>query len=148
MENTNQNRPILLVDDNEAHRKLVKRAVAKAGFSNPVREAASLAQAQTLLAEQLSQSVAAPLVAIIDLNLSDGHGTLLIEMLKAEKHFSSVPCMVISTSALETDIRESYAKGASRFLVKNNDPLLFQQDLMEAMKALVNEPLPITSDTR
>ncbi len=87
--------PILLVDDNEAHRSLIKRAITKAALSNPIVEAESLQAARLKLFEDVGQEYA---LAILDLNLGDGRSTLLVSEIRASKSQPELPILTLSRS--------------------------------------------------
>ena len=113
-------RPILLVDDSAAHRRLIRRALGKAGLPHPIIEANSLEQALGKV------RVDPPLVvcaAIVDLNLGDGRGSMLVHAMRALEGYKAIPIVVLSTSTLPADIRESYDRGADCYLVKSDEAM-------------------------
>lgn len=118
--------PILLVDDGLAHRALVRRALRKAGIENPLIEAGSLGEAEVLLK---NCSCGAPILAVLDLNLTDGRGTSLLKDMRGQERFKNLPIIMLSTSELSTDITESYGVGATCYIVKTEDPLAFSRDI-------------------
>ena len=111
---------ILLVDDNGAHRRLIKRALKKAGIENNVLEAEGLNNAREVLFNG-NLTAAQLAVAVIDLNLGDGRGTDLIAELRGNEQFVKLPIIVLSTSGLERDIQESLSVGANSYLRKADD---------------------------
>jgi two-component system, chemotaxis family, response regulator Rcp1 len=123
-----QPEPILIVDDNPAHRTLIKRAIRKAGFQNPLLEAGNLEQARSLLLGNAAV-VSPPALAIVDLNLGTERGTSLVSELRSVPQYKDLPIMILSTSALEDDIRESYAEGANCYLVKTEDLSTFTHEI-------------------
>lgn len=127
---------IFLVDDNDAHRTLIKRALTKAGFSMPVLEARSVGQARTLLFDLRDKS---PLVAIavLDLNLGDGRGTDLLREIRSSEQYKSIPVVILSTSTLASDKDESYSNGANLFLTKAGDPAGFLEQIAAGVASLL-----------
>ncbi|MFN8388751.1 MAG: response regulator [Bdellovibrionota bacterium] len=126
---------IFLVDDNAAHRTLVKRAIAKAGIAYSIVEAGSLEEARTRLFGK--DSNVHPIITIVDLNLGDGRGTTLIAELRASSSLRDLPVLVLSTSPLENDMRESYQQGASCYLTKADDVSKFTSEIGAAVRFLV-----------
>lgn len=118
--------PILLVDDGLAHRALIRRALRKAGIENPLVEAGSLREAELLLRANPSET---PILAVLDLNLTDGRGTNLLKEMRAQDRFKNMPIIILSTSELSTDITESYGVGATCYVVKTEDPKVFSRDI-------------------
>jgi len=127
---------IYLVDDNAAHRSLAKRAIMKAKFPFSILEAGSLLDARR---QFFSETTSRPKIEllIIDLNLSDGRGTDLVTELRASANYPALPIIVLSTSSLDADIRESYARGASCYLTKSDDIVVFGRELCAAAKFLL-----------
>lgn len=119
---------IILVDDNVAHRTLVKRAMKKAGIGLEILEASGLDEARKLLFGKAPLDVE-PVVAIVDLNLGDGRGTSLIKDLRASEQMKRIPILVLSTSNLESDMLDSYHSGADCYLTKSNDPTVFSIEI-------------------
>jgi two-component system, chemotaxis family, response regulator Rcp1 len=135
--NQEQLLPILIVDDNPAHRTLIKRAIRKAGFQHPILEAGTLVQARSLLLDETT-AVFPPALAIIDLNLDTERGTSLVSELRAVPQYKDLPIMILSTSSLEDDIRESYAEGANCYLVKTEDLSTFTHEIGAGVSFLLN----------
>lgn len=121
---------ILIVDDNKAHRMLVRRALEKAGLVVGIKEAQSLGQARDLLFSTTSNSL--PSLVFIDLNLADGRGSELTDQMRKSKNHSDTPVVIVSTSSLESDIRESYLAGGNAYICKSADPAIFLRDIARA----------------
>lgn len=130
---------IFVIDDSKAHRSLIKRALKKSGISQPVLEADSLTAARALF---FPACPADPLILIVDLNLGDGKGTTLIRELRANESFELVPILVLSTSALETDIDESLQSGANAFITKATDLERLAKDICGAVSKLLGVNTP------
>ncbi|MCC6954261.1 MAG: response regulator [Deltaproteobacteria bacterium] len=137
-------RPILLIDDESAHRRIFKRALKKAGISRPVLECSSLGEAKALVKRIAAGEAHAPVVAFLDLNLGDGRGTALISALRSAVPTSGIPILILSTSSLERDVEESLSLGATRYLLKLDDPEQFCARIIEELHTLftpTNKPL-------
>ena len=126
---------ILLIDDDTAHRRLFKRLLKKAGVQTPVVEGSSVAEGRALLKQIGTPALPQLQLAIFDMNLGDGRGTDLIR--EARKCISrELPILVVSTSALETDIEEAISAGASAYLTKCADPEEFLDQLEPILEQL------------
>lgn len=127
------NEAIVLVDDNNAHRRLVKRALKKAGFDFIVLEAGGLEEARKMLfSAPLSEEL---LLAVVDMNLGDGRGTALMSELKQRM---KLPIIAISTSGLDIDRKDSYGAGADCFITKSDESAEFARDIAEGIKVLLS----------
>ncbi len=127
---------IFLVDDNAAHRSLVKRAIAKAEVTHGIAEAGSIGEARRLLfsAERPDHTFA---LLILDLNLIDGRSTVLMSEIRASESHRNLPILVLSTSSLASDVRESYDSGASCYITKAADMSTFGGEIGAAVRFLL-----------
>lgn len=128
---------IVLIDDESAHRRLFCRALKKAGILNPVIERESLAEGRRLVRELQEASTPLPCVVIVDLNLGDGRGTALIESLRKHERTGAIPILVLSTSALESDIEESLDLGATNYLTKSASIDEFCAEVIEKLRPML-----------
>jgi len=127
---------IFLVDDDAAHRNLVKRAIARAKITHAISEASSLVEARRQLFSADRQTASFSLI-ILDLNLTDGRSTALMSEIRASEAHRSLPILVLSTSALQADVRESYDCGASCYLTKADDMSAFSSEISAAVRFLL-----------
>lgn len=121
---------IWIVDDNKAHRRVIRRALLKAGLEHRCVEAASMAEARAVLLASEPPTLPLALI-IIDLNLSDGRGTNLVEQLRLSDRLRDTPILMLSTSGLETDRDAAIAAGADAFLTKASDLEQLSSELAE-----------------
>lgn len=115
------NRPIriLLVDDHFVVRTGLAASINEEPDLDVVCEAADMAEARALLAR------AAPDMGIIDMHLQDGHGAELIREL-------GIPCLALSVSLAENDIRQAVEAGARGYISKTAD----RTELIEAVRCV------------
>ncbi|NLF25418.1 MAG: response regulator [Deltaproteobacteria bacterium] len=127
---TSHTRCILVVDDEDVHRMLIRRALENCLENITLREAASVTAAKSLLIEDFSSYK----LAILDLNLGQECGLSILELIRAKRDLSELPCLMISTSDLPQDIEKSYAAGCNAYLVKEDDPKLYRSNLLKAVQ--------------
>ena len=90
-----QAKTILLVEDDETNRKLVR--VVLAGRHYRILEAGSVEQALTLLQD------GKPDLLLFDIRLGDGSGLDLIRTVRADPSFDAVPAVAITAQAMKDD---------------------------------------------
>ena len=127
---------ILVVDDNPAHRLLVRRALSKSGIPCLIIEASSVREATAALNSSAEGGMNWSIM-IVDLNLGSEKGTALISAIRKNPKLRTVPVLMISTSALEQDIFEAYREGVQCFITKNDNVALFSADLASAVRLLL-----------
>lgn len=90
-----QAKTILLVEDDETNRKLVR--VVLAGRHYRILEAGSVEQALALLQD------GKPDLLLFDIRLGDGSGLDLIRTVRADPSFDAVPAVAITAQAMKDD---------------------------------------------
>ena len=127
---------ILLIDDDNAHRVLIKRAILKAGITVPILEADCLEAGRKSL---FGSTTVQPAIIVIDLNLTDGRGTALVTELRNSPQHKDTHIIVLSTSALERDIEESYRAGANAYITKTDDVKTFTSELAAGVSLILSK---------
>jgi DNA-binding response OmpR family regulator len=59
-----------------------------------------------------------PALVILDLDLGDSEGCVLLSWIRREPRFRDVPAVVLSRQKSQTDMRRAYDLGASSYLLK------------------------------
>jgi CheY-like chemotaxis protein len=77
-----------------------------------------------------------PDVIVMDFNLPKLHGREILSQIRASKNFSTIPLMVLTTSASQDDIRYAFSMGANKFITKPNTMEGFN-NTVEAIVSLV-----------
>jgi len=118
MAQLNQKR-ILLIEDNPGDIKLFEEAVS-AEELNIVIDVVEDGEAALEYYEKLKAAdyVDAPSIIISDLNIPKINGLDVIKKFKSDSTFKIIPIIVLSTSNLDTDIKECYSSYVNAFLVK------------------------------
>ena len=101
---------ILLVEDEDAHAELMRRAFAPHRNKYELTVARSLTEARDILKNSL------PRLVISDLLLPDGRGTELLTQKEVEKNF---PLIVITSHGNEEVVVEAMKAGALDYVVKS-----------------------------
>jgi CheY-like chemotaxis protein len=108
------NQHILIADDDEDDRLLLKEAFEAAGSS------LNLAFVQNGLEvfDSLKSNKDCPKVIMLDLNMPRKDGMQVLKELKSNPDYSSIPVIIFSTSVVKEQIQRCYQLGASSFIIK------------------------------
>ena len=116
---------ILLVEDNPADVELTLRALKRYNLANKVYvvkdgvEALEYIFAKGAYAQRNIEN--APKVVLLDLKLPKVNGLEVLRKIKADKRTKVIPVVVLTSSAEERDIVESYKLGVNSYIVKPVD---------------------------
>jgi len=113
----NKNLPILLVEDNPVDIDLTIRAFKKQNLTNPVEIARDGEEAIELI-KQWENGKPIPVVILLDLKLPKYNGLEVLKEIKTHKVFSTIPVVVLTSSAEDSDIETAYKLGANSYIVK------------------------------
>ena len=136
---------VVLVDDNTNDAELALRVVRKA---QPSASTVLLEDGERALdyftqlasgAQGQEESSTLPKLVLLDLKLPKLDGLEVLQALRAQPLFQSMPVVVLSSSRELSDVRRSYELGANSFVVK---PVQFDQYLSR-ITTLVNYWLTI-----
>ena len=125
---------ILLVEDNEDHAELVRRAPAEHRVANRIRHLSDGQMALDYLCRRGAfedpASSPRPHVVLLDLRLPRVDGLEVLAVVKTDPDLRRIPVVVLTTSDAERDLARAYASHANSYLVK---PVGFEafQKLME-----------------
>lgn len=113
---------ILLVEDNAADIRLTKEALRDAKVLNELHVARDGVEAMDFLhARGDREGAPRPDLVILDLNLPRMNGKEVLAQMKSDSGLRSIPVAVLTTSAAEIDILESYDLGANCYITKPVD---------------------------
>ena len=126
---------LLVVDDNPADAALLQSVFRQLRLSHRLHVVANGLDAFAFLRRE-GQFFGAPRPAMIwlDLNLPRLHGREVLQRLKSDADLRTIPVLVFSSSAAESDLIESYERGANAYLVKPFD----LKDLVKLVDATVD----------
>lgn len=113
---------VLLIEDNPRDVRLTQRAFVQAGLEHNLRIVRDGDEALTYLYREGAyidpKEAPRPDVILLDLNLPRMGGHEVLQRLKQDPRFKSVPIIVLTTSGRADDIRLAYEAGANAYLLK------------------------------
>ena len=111
---------ILLIEDNPMDVDLTRRAFARHKLVNPLQVARDGEEALAYLARwEMGEPL--PLVVLLDLKLPKVDGLEVLRRTKTHPRFRSIPVVVLTTSAEDSDVQTAYQLGANSYIVKPVD---------------------------
>lgn len=119
---------ILLVEDNPADAELSIRALRRGRISNPIQvlqdgvEALDFIYCRGNYAHREFSDF--PKMILLDLKLPKISGLEVLKCLKSDPNTQSIPIVVLTSSAQDSDVVESYKLGVNSYIVK---PVDFEQ---------------------
>jgi len=104
---------VLIVDDSNSIRAVVKKIVTLSGFQmDKCLEAENGRQAMELLAENWVD------VIISDINMPEVNGLELLDQLARNETLKEIPVIMITTEGSDQRMKEAFARGAKGFIKK------------------------------
>jgi len=110
---------VLLVEDSPGDVRLTREAFKDAKVHVNLHVASDGAEAMTfLLREGIHANVARPDLILLDLNLPKKDGREVLEEIKESLSLKTIPVVILTTSASEADILQSYEHHANCYITK------------------------------
>ena len=106
---------VFIVDDDPDDRQIVLDAFLK---NNADLDYEFINSAEELLTRLYNMETEYPDLLLLDLNMPGILGLQALKEIRANKKFSQIPVVVLTTSTLNTDRKAAYELGASCFLTK------------------------------
>lgn len=106
--------PIVVVDDDDLARTLIRHYLVKMALANPVLEAEDGERAVRLLSELPYP----PALVLLDMHMPHRNGLEVLSWLRAAPATSQTPVVMLTGSAGLEDVDGAYALGVSSYLVK------------------------------
>ncbi|HEY5393130.1 MAG TPA: response regulator [Hanamia sp.] len=120
---------ILFAEDSPDDALLTIRALKKSGFANKVHhvkdgaEALDFIYCRNLYATRNIKET--PKLILLDLKMPKISGFEVLEIIKADPDFKSVPVVVLTSSKEDPDIQKCYALGANSYIAKPVESEIF-----------------------
>lgn len=115
---------ILLVEDNATDAELTMRALRRNNLANNVTWIKNGAEALDFIfcrGAYSSRKNDHPKLILLDLKLPKVNGIEVLRQIKSDERTRAIPVVVLTSSAEERDIVESYRLGVNSYLVKPVD---------------------------
>jgi chemotaxis family two-component system response regulator Rcp1 len=126
---------ILLVEDNPGDVRLTEEALKEGKIAVNMRVAHDGIEALAMLRrEGLYADLLLPDLVLLDLNMPKMDGRELLRLIKTDENLKFIPVVVLTTSAAEKDILQSYGLHANCYITK---PVELDQ-FIEIVKSIEN----------
>jgi chemotaxis family two-component system response regulator Rcp1 len=113
---------ILLIEDNPGDIRLTKEVLKEGKIRNNLSIAMDGEEAIAFLKKQDNyKEVVTPDIILLDLNLPKKDGREVLAEIKADDSLKHIPVIVLTTSAAEQDILNTYAHHANCYITKPVD---------------------------
>ena len=126
---------ILVVEDDLGDQEITRRALRRDGFFADLHMVTNAKQAMDYLLHLAGNpggsAGSLPDLILLDLNLPGMTGKQLLESVKENLELRGTPVVVVSTSAREQDIRDSYDLGCNSYVIKPLEAHRFIEQLRE-----------------
>jgi len=112
---------ILLVEDSDADAEMTTRALRRRGLVNKLVRVRDGVEALEFVFREgpwSTRSSAQPKLVLLDLKMPRLGGIDVLRHLKSNQRTQSLPVVMLTSSAEEQDIAESYLLGVNSYLVK------------------------------
>ena len=127
---------VLLVEDNPQDAELTIRALKRHNLADQLFHVQDGAEALDFLFRrgkyEARPAGATPKVILLDLKLPKVNGLEILRLMKQDPHLSTIPVVIVTSSAEDPDMQAAYLLGANSYVVK---PVKFDE-FMEAMSRL------------
>lgn len=113
--------PILYAEDNENDIELTLAAFQESQIANRIDVVKNGQEALDYLNYQgnyVSRPRENPVVILLDLKMPKIDGLDVLKIIKADPNLKALPVVMLTSSALETDLIESYHLGVNGYVVK------------------------------
>ena len=112
---------ILLVEDNPGDVRLTQEAFAHGKIANELVVCGDGDGALALLRERKAKGEEQPGLILLDLNLPGRGGLDVLAEIKADAELRLIPVVVLTSSAAERDVVQSYERNANAYVTKPID---------------------------
>ena len=124
---------ILLVEDEEEHRILIKRALREFHVMNEIHCVESGEEAMDYLfhRNKYGQNSPKPGLILLDLSLPKMEGLDLLKIIKESEDLRDIPTVILTSSNREIDMTKAYMHHANSYIVKPVDFNKFAETVKE-----------------
>ncbi len=134
---TEQQEPIMFVDDDPAEWELVKLVLEDTGLERALEwyrdSRAALVRLQNIVAGNSEVDLRLPAAIFVDLRMPGLDGVAFVRKLREEAELRHLPAIVLSSSNDPADVRAAYEAGANAFIIKPTDFQCYAECLHSAI---------------
>ena len=112
----NENRPVLLVEDDKVDALTVKRAFKDLNISNNLVFAGNGEEALNYLSDSENDK---PCLILLDINMPKMNGIEFLKIFKANDKLNRIPVIVVTTSKEDSDKIEMFELSVSGYMIKS-----------------------------
>jgi len=130
-----RNLMILVVDDDDGHRELIRRNLLRAGVTNPVIGLVNGSDALDYVfcrGAHADRKTDAQLLMLLDVNMPGINGIEVLRRIKSDPQTRKIPVIMLTTTDDPREVDQCYELGCSVYVTKPVDPTSF----IEAIKRL------------
>jgi CheY-like chemotaxis protein len=120
------NKPILLVEDDQVDVMTVTRALKEINVTNPLEVASNGEEALEYLQNGNNNK---PCIILLDLNMPKMNGIEFLKEIKADDHLLKIPVVVLTTSQDEQDRMDTFTTGIAGYMIKPVDYVQFVETI-------------------
>jgi CheY-like chemotaxis protein len=121
---------VLIIDDSKDDVLITKRVLSKIRPEIRTEVASSGSDGLTLL----RNAGELPALILLDLKMPGMSGFDMLRLIRADAHMKDIPVVVVTSSSLEADEKQSYTSGANGFLHKAIDTDQFTGDIRHLLE--------------
>jgi CheY-like chemotaxis protein len=125
---------LLVVDDDEGHRELIRRNLKRSGFANPVVGMSSGDEALDYIFSRgryAHREESEPML-LLDINMPGTSGVEVLRQIKNDSVKKKIPVIMLTTTDDPREVKRCYELGCSIYVTKPVDPTEF----IEAVKRI------------
>jgi CheY-like chemotaxis protein len=130
-----KNLTILVVDDDDGHRELVRRNLQRAGVTNPIVELLNGNDALDYVfcrGAHAARKTDMELLILLDVNMPGINGIEVLRQVKSDPQKRKIPIIMLTTTDDPREVDQCYELGCSVYVTKPVDPVNF----IDAIKKL------------
>ncbi|MGE0046357.1 MAG: response regulator [Hyphomonadaceae bacterium] len=117
---------IVMIEDDEGHRRLIERNIQRAGVNNDIVHCANVAEGLDYL-----NGARGPKLVLLDLNLPDGSGIDVLAKMKSSDALRRTPVIVLTTTDDKDEIQRCYDLGCNVYITKPVDYQAFSDAIRQ-----------------
>lgn len=138
---------VLVAEDDPNDLELTLAALAEQNLANAVDAVRDGAEALDYLYRRgnyASRAEGHPVVVLLDLNMPRISGIDTLRQIRGDPKLSTIPVVMLTSSAMESDLVESYRLGVNAYVVKPVELDAFMKSVRQIglFWAVINEPPP------